>query len=80
MSGRRLVDLTVLAAVVTATLVTVYLFSIRVEIAYPLNEDEWNSYRLRGNQAQEVFFFFGTWLGWFGAAYYFAGRWAERKR
>ena len=80
MSGRRFVDLTVLAAVATATLVTLYLFAIRVEMAYPLTEGEWNSYRLRGNQVQEVFFYNATCLGWLGAAWHFAGRWAERKR
>ena len=78
-SGKKLVDMTIIASLVTLTVVTVYLYAVHVEITYPLTMAEMTSYRLRGNEVQKAMFGLATVFSWFGAAYYFAGRWAERK-
>jgi hypothetical protein len=73
-------DLTVLGSAAALTLVTIYLYTIHVDVAYPFTMREANSYGLRGNDVRKASFGFATTFGWFGAAYYFAGRWAERNR
>jgi hypothetical protein len=78
--SKTFVDLTILGAVGVMTLVTVLIRANHVDIKFPITEAEAISHGLRGNYVNEGVFHFGTAFAWFGTAYYFAGRWAERNR